>query len=123
MVELREIKGYDGFKLQGIFYTMLSLYALKNLQVSPKQFLEDFDKADEQKKKEITLGMIKTMDSLDKEDLAFLCSFAKDKNGNPYTIHTIPSLELDEMNEIIVNLFMKFLGVNLFFSTIANTTK
>lgn len=123
MVELREIKGYDGFKLQGIFYTMLSLYALKNLQVSPKQFLEDFDKADEQKKKEIVLGMIKTMDSLDKEDLAFLCSFAKDKNGNPYTIHTVPSLELDEINDIIVNLFIKFLGVNLFFSTIANTTK
>ena len=44
MVELREIKGYDGFKLQGIFYSALSLYALKNLQASPKQFLEDFRK-------------------------------------------------------------------------------
>ena len=123
MIELREIKGYDGFKLQGIFYTMLSLYALKNLQVSPKQFLEDFDKAEDKKKEEIVLGMVKTMDSIDKEDLAFLCSFAKDKNGNPHTIYTLPSLELDEINTIIVNLFIKFISINLFFSTTANTTK
>lgn len=120
---LREIKGYDGFKLQGIFYTMLSLYALKNLQVSPKQFLEDFDKADEQKKKEIVYGMVRTMDSLDEEDLAFICSFCEDKNGNPYTIYTLPSLSLDEINEIVINLFVKFLSINLFFSTTVNTTK
>lgn len=116
-MELKEIKGYEGFKLQGIFYSMLSLYALKNLQAQPNQFIDDYDKEENQeKRKQIMLNMVKTTDSLDKDDLAFLCSFAKDKNGIPYSKNTVPSLSVDEINEIIVNLFDKFLKISLFFS-------
>lgn len=123
-MELREIKGVDGFKLQGIFYTMLSLYALKNLQASPQLFLTQFDEEqDKEKKHKIVLNMIKTTDSLDKDDLAFLCSFAKDKVGNPYTQFTVPSLELHEINEIIVSLFEKFMDIQLFFSTMEKEMK
>lgn len=123
-MELREIKGFDGFKLQGIFYTMLSLYALKNLQASPQLFLTQFDEEqDKEKKHKIVLNMIKTTDGLDKDDLAFLCSFAKDKAGNPYTQFTVPSLEIDEINEIIASLFEKFMDIQLFFSTMEKEKK
>lgn len=116
-MELKEIKGFEGFKLQGIFYSMLSLYALKNLQAQPNQFIDDYDKEENQeKRKQIMLNMVKTTDSLDKDDLAFLCSFAKDKNGIPYSKNTVPSLSIDEINEIIVNLFDEFLKISLFFS-------
>lgn len=116
-MELKEIKGFEGFKLQGIFYSMLSLYALKNLQAQPNQFIDDYDKEENQeKRKQIMLNMVKTTDSLDKDDLAFLCSFAKDKNGIPYSKNTVPSLSVDEINEIIVNLFDEFLKISLFFS-------
>ena len=116
-MELKEIKGFEGFKLQGIFYSMLSLYALKNLQAQPNQFIDDYDKEESQeKRKQIMLNMVKTTDSLDKDDLAFLCSFAKDKNGIPYSKNTVPSLSVDEINEIIVNLSDEFLKISLFFS-------
>lgn len=116
-MEIKEIKGFEGFKLQGVFYSMLSLYALKNLQIQPNQFIEEYDKTeDENKKRQIMLNMVKTTDSLDKDDLAFLCSFAKDKNGIPYSKNTLPTLSIDEINDIIVSLFDKFLEISLFFS-------
>lgn len=123
-MKLKEIKGFEGFKLQGIFYSMLSLYALKNLQAQPNQFIDDYDKEENQeKRKQIMLNMVKTTDSLDKDDLAFLCSFAKDKNGIPYSKNTVPSLSVDEINEIIVNLFDEFLKISLFFSQKKITNK
>ncbi|MCQ2565075.1 MAG: hypothetical protein MJ152_04395, partial [Clostridia bacterium] len=73
-MELKEIKGFECFKLQVIFYSMLSLYALKNLQAQPNQFIDDYDKEENQeKRKQIMLNMVKTTDSLDKDELAFLC--------------------------------------------------